>query len=119
MSNRWISERKIQNVLENQGWEQIAPRGKKKPLPFIREINGETCEAYGHSKKGDKLIAVACSDRRYLGQVVSIRTIKAPDDFYGGVNRHIIGDELGSQNQWEKSVTDDLVYQLELIEQGR
>ena len=97
--SRWISERKVLNLIKAEGWEQIDPRGKKKPLPFVREINGETYEAYGHFKKGDKLIAVACSDRRYLGQTVYIRTIKAPDDFTGGVNRHIIGDELGSQNR--------------------
>ena len=119
MSNRWISERRVLNKVKSLGWEQIDPRGKAKPQPFVRKINGETCEAYGHFKKGDNLVAVCCSDRRNLGQMIYIRRIKSIDDFHGESNRHIIADDWGTQAQWEKGVTDDLEYQLELIEKGR
>lgn len=117
--NKWISERKVLNTVKSAGWEQIDPRGRTKPQSFVRKVNGETCEAYGHFKKGNKLVAVACSDRRHLGQMIYIRTINAIDDFRGNANRHIIADDWGSQAQWEKGIVDDLVYQLELIEEGK
>ena len=117
--SRWISERKIQNVLKNQGWEQIDPRGKKKPQPFVRKINGEVCEAYGHFKKGDKLIAVCCSDRRNLGQMIYIRTISKPDDFTGGPNRFIQHTTFEpTQASWERELLAELTYQLMRIEEG-
>ena len=117
--SRWISERKVLNLIKAEGWEQIDPRGKKKPSPFVRKINGEVCEAYGHFKKGDKLIAVCCSDRRHLGQMIYIRTISKPDDFTGGTNRHITHDTFEStQSGWERELLAELKYQLKRIEEG-
>ena len=117
--SRWISERKILNVLKSRGWEQIDPRGKKKPQPFVRKINGEVCEAYGHFKKGDKLIAAACSDRRHMGQMIYVRTINAIDDYTGNRNRHITHDIYEStQAAWEREILANLTYELRRIEEG-
>ena len=116
---REISERKVLNTIKSRGWEQIDPRGKKKPSPFVRKINGEVCEAYGHFKKGDKLIAVCCTDRRNLGQMIYIRTISKPDDFTGGTNRFIQHTTFEStQASWEREILANLTYELRRIEEG-
>ena len=101
-----IPERTILATVKAEGWTLIDPRGRKKPRPFARGINGSSpCESYGHFKKGDKLVAVFSSDRRYMGQMVTVRTIKHPADFTGGINRLVLN-------------TDDIVTQLRSIERG-
>ena len=104
--NQAIPEQTILATVKAEGWTLIDPRGRKKPRPFARGINGSSpCESYGHFKKGDKLVAVFSSDRRHMGQMVTVRTIEHPADFRGGINRLVLS-------------TDDIVTQLRSIERG-